>query len=113
MQTKYIVRIFFDRKWKEHECFYLSVKQYNKLASIVNKAQNANVKNTVVLAVFDGDRFVWPGIEYTDYTDRDWLEKTFNAEYSDRFIITNPEVTRHIPEKIEPKETEPDANLIR
>lgn len=113
MSTKYIVRIFFDRKWKEHECFYMSVKQYNKLASMYNKRANSNVKDTVILAVFDGDRFVWAGIEYPDYTDRDWLEKTFKAEYSNRFFISVPEITRHIPAKIEPIESEPDADLIR
>jgi hypothetical protein len=113
MSTKYVVRIFFDRKQREFEGFWLSVKQYTKLANTFNKMYNSSVKNTEVLAVFDGDRFVWAGIEYPDYSDRNWLEKTFNAEYSDRYNVSQTETVRHIPEKIEPKETSPDADLIR
>jgi len=113
MRTCNVVRIFFDRKWKEHECFYLSQKQYDNLCRSYNKVQNSSVKNTFILAVFDGERYVWSGVEYPDYTDRNWLEKTFKAEYSDHYYISETETVKHIPDKIEPTETEPDATLIR
>lgn len=113
MRTCYVVRIFFDRKWKEHECFFVSVKQYNNLCASINKVTNSSVKNTYAIGVFDGDRFVWSGVEYPDFSDRDWLEKTFKAEFTNSFTISKLEVSVHIPEKIEPKETDPDATLIR
>lgn len=113
MRTKFVVRIFFDRKLKEFDSFFLSEKQYNKLYNTFNKMYNSSVKNTFVLAVFDGDRFVWPGIEYPDYSDQEWLEKTFNAVWSDSFVKTAPKITHYAPEKIEPINNEPDKDLIR
>jgi hypothetical protein len=91
----------------------MSEKQANRLENCYKKKVNSSVKDTVILGVFDGDRFVWAGIEYPDFSDREWLENTFKAEYTDRFVITKPEIERHIPDKIEPVNIEPDANLIR
>lgn len=113
IRTKYVVRIFFDRKHREHECFWLSEKQYNKLKQCWNKLTSSYIKNSTVICVFDGDRFVWAGEEYPDFSDREWLEKTFNAEYSDRYYVSQTETVKHVPERIEPIETKPNADLIR
>lgn len=113
MRTKYIVRIFFDKKWREFDSFFLSEKQYNKLSDTFNHRYHSSVNDTSVMAVFDEDRFVWSGIEYPDYSDLKWLEKTFHAEWSDSFIKTQPVIISHIPEKIQPKKIEPDKTLIR
>ena len=113
IRSKYVVRIFFDRKWRKHECFWLSEKQYLKLNQSVEKVRSSNVKNTIVLAVFDNDRFVWSGVEYPDYSDREWLEKTFNAESCDTYTIEKPIVESHIPDKVETIQQGPDEELIR
>lgn len=113
IRTKYVVRIFFDRKQREHECFWLSEKQANKLNDCHKKKMYSSVKNTVILCVFDGDRFVWAGVEYPDFSDREWLQETFKAEYSDRYYVSQTETVKHVPERIEPIETKPNADLIR
>ncbi len=113
VRTKYVVRIFFDRKGREYEAFWLSEKQMNKLNKCYQDVAYSRTKNAAMLAVFDSDRFVWAGVKYTDYSDLEWLEKTFNAEYSDRYYVSQTETVKHIPELIEPKETLPDADLIR
>jgi len=113
IRAKYVVRIFFDRKQREHECFWLSEKQTNKLKECYENKMYSSIKNTVILCVFDGDRFVWSGIEYSDYSDREWLEETFKAEYSDNYYVSQTEIVKHVPERIEPVETQPDADLIR
>lgn len=113
MRTCYLVRIFFDTKGNQTVCFYLSEKQMNKLRKVYDNFINSSVKRTKMLGVFDGDRFVWCGIEYPDYTDRDWLMKNFNAEFKEYFSIEKEIIVKHVPEKMEPVETQPDADLIR
>lgn len=113
IRTKYVVRIFFDQKKMAHECFWLSEKQYNKLNSCWNNVVLSCIKGSTVICVFDSDRFVWAGEEYPDFSDLAWLEKTFKAEYSDQYYVSETETVKHVPKRVEPKETKPDADLIR
>jgi len=113
MRTCYLVRIFFDSKARKTECFYISEKQLNKLRNVMGNVSESRVRNTYPLAVFDGDRYVWCGIEYPDYSDREWLMKNFNAQYKSEFIIENSKIEVHVPEKVQPIESGPDAELIR
>lgn len=113
VRARYVVRIFFDKKRREFDSFWMSEKQYNKLLQCYNKVNSAYIKGSSVICVFDGDRFVWAGEEYPDYSDREWLQKNFKAEFSDHYYVSETEIIKHVPAKIEPKESEPDADLIR
>ena len=93
-----LVRIFFNRR--DTAVFYMSHKQYKKLVQMFEKQHYSRVKADVI-AVFDNDRFVWSGIEYSDYSDREWLMKNFKAEWSDDYIVEQTEtIEHHIPKKI-------------
>ena len=74
---------------------------------------HSGIKDSSILCVFDGDRFVWAGVEYPDISDRDWLVRTFKAESSDHYYVSETIKEKHTPERIEPTETQPDADLIR
>lgn len=74
---------------------------------------HSGIKDSSILCVFDSDRFVWAGVEYPDITDRDWLEQAFKAVYSDHYYISETIKEKHIPIRIEPTETKPNADLIR
>jgi len=113
LRNKYIIRIYFDQKSKRHAAFWVSGKQFNRLEECYQKVGWSKVKGTIILCVFDGVRFVWSGVEYPDYSDRQWLMKTFNAEYVDEFPLEEKEVVKHMPERREPINSEPDETLVR
>lgn len=113
VRTKYIVRIFFDRKRKNFESFWLSEKQYKRLNDCFHDVMHSGIKDSTILCVFDSDRFVWAGVEYPDISDREWLEHAFKAEYSDHYYVSETIKEKHTPKRIEPTETQPDADLIR
>ncbi len=113
-RANHLVRIFFDRK--HTAVFYLSDKQYDKLVDTFVKVHYSKLKKTYVIAVFDNieERYVWCGIEYLDYSDRDFLLKNFNAEWSNDYHIDDtPVISHHIPKKIELNEIEPIKKLRR
>jgi len=113
LRTSTLVRIFFDRKGKNTDVFYLSAKQLDKLHASYSKVQNSRVKDTHGLVVIDDDRFVWSGVEFPDYSDRENLCKHFSGGFSS--IYEKVEVTKetHTPEEVKPVETKPNDDLVR
>lgn len=94
MKKSNLVRIFFDRR--NTAVFFLSHKQYKKLVQMFEKKHYSKIKANVI-AVFDNieDHFVWSGIEYSDYSDKEWLMKNFNAEWLDDYIVERKEIIKH------------------
>ena len=113
-RTSNLVRIFFDKK--HTSVFYISDKQYTKLVDVFEKVYYSKLKNTYVIAVFDNtdERFVWCGIEYPDYSDRNFLIKNFKAKWSnDYFIDNSPIISHHSPKIIELNKIKPVKELKR
>ena len=108
---RYLVRISFDKKWRNTACFYLSEKQYKNLQKSYSNICNSKIKGSLI-AVFDGARFVWSGEEYRDHSDREWLKKTFNAVEADKFEI-NEDIIIHNPEIVTVVNVEPNKELLK
>jgi len=114
LRTSNLVRIFFNKK--NTAVFYLSDKQYLKLVDSFERAFSSKLKNAFVIAVFDNseERFVWCGVEYPDYSDRQFLINNFNAEWCNNYSIDNtPTISHHTPDKIKINNVKPIKELKR
>lgn len=101
MRFKYAVRIFFSRK--RTYVFYLSEKQYKKLYLVSDEIKRSKKRKGEILVVIDdeNERFVWCGVHYSDFSDKEWLTRHFKASYSESFYLDEKvEKSTHIPERI-------------
>ncbi|MAX80352.1 MAG: hypothetical protein CL843_09270 [Crocinitomicaceae bacterium] len=107
-----LVRIFFDVYEEKFHSYWVSQKQWEKLCSAWEEKKKSRVGPVSLLAVFDKNRFVWCGLEYPDYSDREFLEENFEAEWVDEFEVVEVKES-HFPKALEPENKDPDESLIR
>lgn len=108
-KNKILARLFFSDK-KTH-CFWMSRKQYAKLLDCKYNIEKSSISGEII-AVFDYNHFVWAGLNFEDYSDMEYFQKKFKAEWKEKFEIKN-EINIHIPKKIEPIKNNINQKLKR